>query len=129
MTDNKRAGGAVAKMLSVVMGLIGIAAIMITANMQRESEPFGLGDYSDVDVVAMEQSFAESGTDSDLTELLKALCYRVEVLDDETVIADIEFYGTELLDRAKQGSTDLSLLDDEAVMLELLETIRRYGAS
>ena len=42
---------------------------------------------------------------------------------------DIAKYGSELLSRAKAGETDLSLLDEETVMLELIGLIKEYGAA
>lgn len=134
MNDEKKQNTAKqgsARTLSVAMAAIMIVVILSVGLTQKGTREFGLGDYSGADIAGIEQRFQASGGDADLIELLKAMCYMAVVEGDESdaVTGAIEGYGTILLDRARAGRTDLQTLDDEAVMLELLEYIRGYGAN
>ncbi len=129
MENKKKTNAPVVRILSVAMAVIGVVACVFAVRLQKQQQPFGLGDYSDADVAALEESFDRSGSDKDLVELLKALCYQAEVADNHSMDGDIAKYGSELLSRAKAGETDLSLLDEETVMLELIGLIKEYGAA
>ena len=121
----KRSG---AMALTVLVAVFGILGILFTGVLERGSRPFGLGDYSGADLTALEAAYDQSGADGDLVELLKALCYRAEVEGDTGVGEEIARYGTELFDRARAEETDLSTLDEEPVMLELIGYLHDYGA-
>lgn len=128
MEEKKKVNPVVVRILSILMALIGVVACVLAVRLQKQQQPFGLGDYSGADISALEQRFEGSGSNDDLVELLKALCYKAEVAGDKSVAEAIAAYGTELYDRARAGEADLSALDEESVMLELLSLIKDYGA-
>lgn len=117
------------RLLSALVALLCVAAVFIGSGLLRRQRGFSLGDFSGADVQALCQTYEQSGDVRDLITYLKALCYRAEVEQDETVTEEIARRGTTLLDLARAEEIDLEALGEaDETLLELLRTIRSHGA-
>ena len=117
-------------LISTLM-LIGLIAVtLISGSLREKEQPFDIGDLSAEDPAAAEAVYLENGSDENLINLLKILCYQYKIKGSETVVPDIRRYGQELLDRAKAGSIDLEMADREqdGHILQILNVIRGAGA-
>lgn len=119
----------ITRILSLVTALLCVLAVFVGSRMVRRQQGFPLGDFSQADVVAAQQAYERSGDAEDLIYLLKVLCYRVEVQGEDSLADSIADYGTQLIDMAKSEEIDLEVLgESDDTLLELLKTIRSYGA-
>lgn len=95
---------------------------------QLQPEVFDIGDYSNADIAALEESFIQTQTNEDLVHLLKALAWQYKVNGNEAVADKLIDYGQMLLDRAKVEEVDLEFVDDPDHMLQVLKIVRELGA-
>jgi hypothetical protein len=105
-----------------------IVGTLIASQLKQQASIFDIGDYSAISVDDAEAAYKNSKSTKDLLLLLKTLAYRQEVLGEKNLKNKIANYGTLLLDRAKTQDLDLSKLDEEHIMLQLLRIIRQAGA-
>ena len=117
-----------ARILSVVMVVLCMAAAGVGVRLSQEEKPFSLGDFSQVSLEETLEEFQRSRSSEDLVTLLKVLCWQAVEGNNPEAEEMIARYGTELFDRARAGETDLSALGDDETMLELLRLIRSFGA-
>jgi hypothetical protein len=109
--------------------LLMLAAGTLFAAQQRASETaFDIGDYGGADIAKAECTFKVGGTNAQLVLLLKALCYRQQVLGEPEWTEKLAGYGRELFDRARAGTVDLQTVDDGEAMLKVLKVLREAGA-
>ena len=113
---------------SLIMGLLLLAGTMAAVYVQQSHRAFDVGDYSQVSIQATEEAFLSDGSNRALTLLLKALCYRREVLKERVWEDKLLAYGQELYARARDETVDLQMVDDEQVMLSVLSVLRDVGA-
>lgn len=115
--------------LSVLMGFIVITQLLfVFINKNTAAKPLDIGDFSNYDVLEIEQQYKDRPTNDNLLLLIKVLCYESEVNNNEESRTLIKQYGSELFSRAKRNEIDLSSVDSEAVMLEIIRIIKYYGA-
>ena len=117
-----------ARVLSVVMVVLCMAAAGVGVRLSQEEKPFSRGDVSQVSLEKTLEEFQRSRSSEDLVTLLKVLCWQAVEGNNPEAEEMIARYGTELFDRARAGETDLSALGDDETMLELLRLIRSFGA-
>lgn len=117
-------------LIFVLMMVMLLAVTVIAVHFRHEEKPFDIGDLSGADPEKALSVYRESGSDADLVELLKILCYRYKIVGDETVLPDIRNYGQELLERAKSQTVDLEKMDKDqnGAILQILDVIRSTGA-
>ena len=117
-------------LIFVLMMVMLLAVTVIAVHFRHEEKPFDIGDLSGADPEKALSIYRESGSDADLVELLKILCYRYKIVGDETVLPDIRNYGQELLERAKSQTVDLEKMDKDqnGAILQILDVIRSTGA-
>ena len=117
-------------LIFVLMMVMLLAVTVIAVHFRHEEKPFDIGDLSGADPEKALSVYRESGSDVDLVELLKILCYRYKIVGDETVLPDIRNYGQELLERAKSQTVDLEKMDKDqnGAILQILDVIRSTGA-
>ena len=117
-------------LIFVLMMVMLLAVTVIAVHFRHEEKPFDIGDLSGADPEKALSVYRESGSDADLVELLKILCYRYKIIGDETVLPDIRNYGQELLERAKSQTVDLEKMDQDqnGAILQILDVIRSTGA-
>ena len=117
-------------LIFVLMIVMLLAVTAIAVHFRQEEKPFDIGDYSGADPEQALSVYRESGSETDLVELLKILCYRYKIGGDETVLPDIRNYGQELLERAKSQTIDLERMDKDqnGTILQILDVIRSTGA-
>lgn len=115
--------------LSVILVLIMTAQLVVVKRWTNANKPLDIGDYSSYDVVTVEKTYTSSPTNENLLLLLKVLCYKDEVEENSQLGTLIKKYGSEIFKRAKDETIDLSTVDDEAVMTQIIEILRYYGAS
>ena len=117
-------------LIFVLMMVMLLAVTVIAVHFRHEEKPFDIGDLSGADPEKALSIYRESGSDADLVELLKILCYRYKIVGDETVLPDIRNYGQELLERAKSQTVDLEKMDQDqnGAILQILDVIRSTGA-
>ncbi len=117
-------------LIFVLMMVMLLAVTVIAVHFRHEEKPFDIGDLSGADPEKALSVYRESGSDADLVELLKILCYRYKIIGDETVLPDIRNYGQELLERAKSQTVDLEKMDKDqnGAILQILDVIRSTGA-
>ena len=106
-----------------------MAASAVGIRLSQKSAPFSLGDFSQVSLQEQLDAFQASQSNEDLVTLLKVLCWQAVEDDNQAAELLIAEYGTLLYDRARAGQADLSALEDDETMLELLSLIRSFGAS
>lgn len=111
-----------------ILVLLMIVGTLIASQLKQQASIFDIGDYSAISVDDAEAAYKNSKSTNDLLLLLKTLAYRQEVLGEKNLNNKIANYGTLLLDRAKTQDLDLSKLDEEHIMLQLLRIIRQAGA-
>ncbi|HHT15505.1 MAG TPA: hypothetical protein GXZ86_06475 [Clostridiales bacterium] len=111
-----------------ILVLLMIVGTLIASQLKQQASIFDIGDYSAISVDDAEAAYKNSKSTKDLLLLLKTLAYRQEVLGEKNLKNKIANYGTLLLDRAKTQDLDLSKLDEEHIMLQLLRIIRQAGA-
>ena len=76
--------------LIFVLTIVILLAVTFVAGHIREREkPFDIGDFSAADPDAAMEAYRSSGSDADLVELLKILCYRYKIEGDQTVLTEI----------------------------------------
>ena len=95
---------------------------------QASRRAFDIGDYSYVDIQAAAAEYRKNDTNEALVLLIKALCFRREVLGKREWEEDLLAYGRELYTRAREETVDLQTVDDEKVMLQVLSVLRDMGA-
>ena len=117
-------------LIFVLMMVMLLVMTVIAVHFRHEEKPFDIGDLSGADPEKALSVYRESGSDADLVELLKILCYRYKIIGDETVLPDIRNYGQELLERAKSQTVDLEKMDQDqnGAILQILDVIRSTGA-
>ena len=117
-------------LIFVLMMVMLLAVTVIAVHFRHEEKPFDIGDLSGADPEKALSVYRESGSDADLVELLKILCYRYKIVGDETVLPDIRNYGQELLERAKSQTVDLEKMDQDqnGAILQIVDVIRSTGA-
>ena len=113
---------------SLIMGLLLLAGTMAAVLVQQSHRAFDIGDYSHVNIQEAEETFQSDGSNRALTLLLKALCFRREVLEERGWEDKLLAYGQELYARARDETVDLQTMDDEQVMLSVLSVLRDVGA-
>ena len=113
---------------SLIMGLLLLAGTMAAVFVQQSHRAFDIGDYSHVSIQAAEEAFQSDGSNQALTLLLKALCFRREVLKEYIWEDKLLAYGQELYARARNETVDLQMVDDEQVMQSVLSVLREVGA-
>lgn len=113
---------------AAILVLLMIVGTLIASQLKQQASIFDIGDYSAISVDDAEAAYQNSKSTNDLLLLLKTLAYRQEVLGEKSLKNKIADYGTLLLDRAKTQDLDLSKLDEEHIMLQLLRIIRQAGA-
>ena len=118
-----------ARFLSLLVAVLCMAASAVGIRLSQKSAPFSLGDFSQVSLQEQLDAFQASQSNEDLVTLLKVLCWQAVEDDNQTAELLIAEYGTLLYDRARAGQADLSALEDDETMLELLRLIRSFGAS
>ncbi len=118
-----------ARFLSLLVAVLCMAASAVGIRLSQKSAPFSLGDFSQVSLQEQLDAFQASQSNEDLVTLLKVLCWQAVEDDNQTAELLIAEYGTLLYDRARAGQADLSALEDDETMLELLSLIRSFGAS
>lgn len=111
-----------------ILVLLMIVGTLIASQLKQQASIFDIGDYSAISVDDAEAAYKNSKSTKDLLLLLKTLAYRQEGLGENGLKNKIADYGTLLLDRAKTQDLDLSKLDEEHIMLQLLRIIRQAGA-
>ncbi|MGI6699248.1 MAG: hypothetical protein ACOX6G_02830 [Christensenellales bacterium] len=111
-----------------ILVLLMIVGTLIASQLKQQASIFDIGDYSAISVDDAEAAYQNSKSTNDLLLLLKTLAYRQEGLGENGLKNKIADYGTLLLDRAKTQDLDLSKLDEEHIMLQLLRIIRQAGA-
>ncbi len=114
--------------LSILVIVLITLLILFVGKSEKDQQPFGLGDYSGADLEELKIQYEATQSNESLVELLSALCYKAEVLKDESVIPLIAQYGTVLFNRAREEKVDLQKIDSEERMLELIRWIKMYGA-
>ena len=112
-------------MQSLLLAVLFVAVTLFGGQFQQEV--FDIGDLSGVDVKAAEAAFIQSQSNEDLVRLVKALCWRYRMVEDETVIQPFMTYGQIMLDRAKAEEIDLEFVDDPEHMLQVLDVLRELG--
>ena len=95
---------------------------------QASRRAFDIGDYSHVNIQAAAADFRDNGTNEALVQLVKALCFRREVLGEREWEEELLACGRELYIRARNDTVDLQTVDDEKVMLQVLSVLREIGA-
>ena len=118
-----------ARFLSLLVAVLCMAASAVGIRLSQKSAPFSLGDFSQVSLQEQLDAFQASQSNEDLVTLLKVLCWQAVEDDNQAAELLIAEYGTLLYDRARAGQADLSALEDDETMLELLSLIRSFGAS
>ena len=118
-----------ARFLSLLVAVLCMAASAVGIRLSQKSAPFSLGDFSQVSLQEQLDAFQASQSNEDLVTLLKVLCWQAVEDDNQTSELLSAEYGTLLYDRARAGQADLSALEDDETMLELLSLIRSFGAS
>ena len=113
---------------SILIGMICLLFTIIVPKLSQMQKPYGLGDYTQASIQENELQYLNSNDPKDLVELLKGQCFMVVVEKDESYEQDIEKYGTQLYDFVRYQGIDLSTLDKEENMMELLRCIKKYGA-
>lgn len=112
--------------MTLLMAVVMLAATLLVGQYQPKS--FDIGDYSEVSIEEAEKQFVISQSNEDLVYLCKALSWRVEIAGEEEAVEKLNFYGQQLLDRAKEERVDLETVDDPDIMLAVLRVIRETGA-
>lgn len=112
---------------TLLLALAFLAATLIGGQLQQE-KAFDIGDLSTVDIAQAEAAFEQSQSNEDLVKLVKALCWRLRVAEDEAASEPLAAYGQLLLDRAKAEQVDLEYVDNPDHMLQVLAVIRELGA-
>ena len=118
-----------ARFLSLLVAVLCMAASAVGIRLSQKSAPFSRGDFSQVSLQEQLDAFQASQSNEDLVTLLKVLCWQAVEDDNQAAELLIAEYGTLLYDRAMAGQADLSALEDDETMLELLSLIRSFGAS
>lgn len=118
-----------ARLLSVIIALLCAAAVFLGSGLLRQKQGPSFDEYAGADVQTLCLAYEQSGDVHDLIIYLKALCYQASVEQNEAAEPEIARYGTELLDLARAEKIDLEELGEaDGTLLELLRTIRSYGA-
>ena len=119
-----------AKMIGWSSGfvLLFLAAAWVGFTNQESRRSFDIGGYSHVNIQAAEESFRDDDSNEALVLLVKALCFRREVLGEREWEEALFAYGRELYARARDETVDLQTVDDEKVMLQVLAVLRDVGA-
>jgi len=107
-----------------------LAALFLAATLfggQFQQDTFNIGNLAGVDVKAAEAAFQQTQSNEDLVALVKALCWRHQVAEDETVTQPLMSYGQIMMDRAKAEEMDLEFVDDPEHMLQVLDVLRELG--
>ena len=118
-----------ARFLSLLVAVLCMAASAVGIRLSQKSAPFSLGDFSQVSLQEQLDAFQASQSNEDLVTRLKVLCWQAVEDDNQAAELLIAEYGTLLYDRARAGQADLSALEDDETMLELLSLIRSFGTS
>lgn len=111
-----------------ILILLMIVGTFIANQLKQQASTFDIGDYSAISIDEAEAAYQNSKNTKDLLFLLKTLAYHQEVLGENDLKNKILNYGTILLDMVKIQDLDLSKLDEEHIMLQLLRVIRQAGA-
>lgn len=111
---------------TLIVVLLFLAGTLLIGQPQQET--FDIGDFSTANPDTLEAAFVESQTNEDLVALVKALCWRYRVAEDETVAEPLRTYGQMMLERAKAETMDLEYVDNPEHMLQVLKVIRELGA-
>jgi len=114
--------------VTVTLLIIGSALTLIAGQLQRSAAPLSIGDYSHVDIQMAEADFSGEPSNDALFTLIKALCYRKEILAETAWDEKLLFYGRELYARARAETVDLETIDEEQVTLSVLSVLREIGA-
>jgi len=119
-----------AKMIGWFLGLLLLFLIGVLAGffIQETQRAFDIGDLSHVNVEAAEVAFEKDKSNNSLVLLIKALCFRREVLGEREWEDKLVTYGRELYARARNEEVDLQTVDDEKIMLQVLSVLRDMGA-
>ncbi len=115
--------------LSLILVLMMTVQLVVVKRWTNANNPLDIGDYSSYDVVTVEKTYTSSPTNDNLLLLLKVLCYKAKVEENLQVGTLIKHYGSEIFKRAKDDTIDLSTVDDEEVITQIIEILRYYGAS
>ena len=113
---------------SALLLLLVVGGTMFAAQYRSTNEAFDIGDYSAINIAQAEQVFGADGTNEQLVLIIKALCYRQEVLHETGWTEKLAAYGRTLYARARAGTVDLEKIDDEDAMLKVLKVLRTLGA-
>ena len=117
------------RLLSVVVALLCVAAVFLGSGLLRQKQKPSFDEYAGADVQALRLAYEQSGDVHDLIIYLKALGYQASVEQSEAAEPEIVRCGTGLLDLARAEKIDLEELGEaDGTLLELLRTIRSYGA-
>jgi len=113
---------------TLLLLLLGLAVTLAGSYYQESRRIFDIGDYSHVNIQQAEETFQSDASNQNLVTLIKALCFRQEVLGEPGWEGQILTYGRELYTRARDETVDLQAVDDEGVMTQVLSVLRKTGA-
>jgi len=111
---------------TLIVVLLFLAGGLLSGQLRPET--FDIGDYSNADIAALEEIFAQTQANEDLVHLVKALAWQYKAVGNETVADKLIDYGQILLDRAKAEKVDLEFVDNPDHMLQVLKIVRELGA-
>lgn len=111
---------------TLIVVLLFLAGGLLSGQLRPET--FDIGDYSNADIAALEETFVQTQANEDLVHLVKALTWQYKVVGNEAVADKLIDYGQMLLDRAKAGVVDLETVDNPDHMLQVLKIVRELGA-
>lgn len=125
---NGNASRSLAIGLSVVAGLICVAAIVLFGRGMTRNDEYVFTAGKDIDVESAEETYLETGSNEDLYTLLLGLCYQLKTDEKPEHIQMIRKYGTEMYDRVKDGKLDLEKLDeDQEQTMAVIDMVNSFG--
>ena len=112
--------------LSILLGFILMIQVLVfTKDSSRIA--IDMGDFSGLSLSEVEEKFQESPSNENLIFLLKVMYYKSNQEKNQDLSKDlIKKYGNELLLRAKEEKVDLSKVEEEEIMLEIIRFIKDF---